>query len=249
MILTPGLVERIKAHALAEYPREACGLIAGGQYLPCRNVAERPEQHFVIASEDYLRAEALGPLEAVVHSHRPDQLASPSAADMAAQAASGLPWVIVVCNGEVCPDIFAFGDQLPIQPLVGRTFRHGVSDCYSIVRDYYRLKLDITLPDFPRDDGWWNRGETLYADGFEAAGFTCYARGDEGRRWVKLHDVLLIQYLPGVKTPHHAAVYVGKGLMLHHHADTARKSRVSRHEPAAGWSALVTHWLRHKSLA
>lgn len=249
MNLTPSLIERIKAHALAEYPRECCGLIAGQQYLACANVATEPDQHFVISSADYLRAEALGPIEAVVHSHRPDQLASPSAADMAAQAASGVPWVIVVCNGEVCPDIFAFGDQLPVLPLVGRTFRHGVTDCYSIIRDYYRLKLDIVLPDFPRDDGWWNRGERLYEEGFQRAGFDCYARGADGRKAVREHDVLLLQWAEGVSTPHHAAIYVGKGLLLHHHADTARRSRISRHEPAAMFSAVASHWLRHKSLA
>ena len=36
-----------EAHAATELPREACVVVAG-HYIPCRNIADYPEQDFVI---------------------------------------------------------------------------------------------------------------------------------------------------------------------------------------------------------
>jgi len=73
-------LQAIQAHAVAEYPRECCGLVvataAGEQYLPCRNTAETPSEHFRLPAEDYADAEDQGELLAVVHSH--PQVISPS---------------------------------------------------------------------------------------------------------------------------------------------------------------------------
>lgn len=84
-------------HALAEYPRESCGLlvIIEGQetYLPCRNLAQGSD-HFILDPMDYLRADDRGEIVGIVHSH-PDAPALPSEDDIIAQQASGLPWHIV----------------------------------------------------------------------------------------------------------------------------------------------------------
>ncbi len=54
-------LQAIQAHAVAEYPRECCGLVvataAGEQYLPCRNTAETPSGHFRLPAEDFADAE------------------------------------------------------------------------------------------------------------------------------------------------------------------------------------------------
>ncbi|WP_410520540.1 Mov34/MPN/PAD-1 family protein [Corallococcus exiguus] len=61
------------AHAQAEFPRESCGLVVllGGaqRNRPCRNLADG-QAHFVLAPEDYARAEGEGEVAAVVHSRR-----------------------------------------------------------------------------------------------------------------------------------------------------------------------------------
>ncbi|WP_179096682.1 C40 family peptidase, partial [Burkholderia pseudomallei] len=89
----------IEAHAIAEYPRECCGLVVktaiGETYVPCRNLAGAPTDQFALASEDYAAAEDAGEIVALVHSH-PGALAQPSEADRAMCERSGIAkWVIV----------------------------------------------------------------------------------------------------------------------------------------------------------
>ncbi|HDW2398923.1 TPA: Mov34/MPN/PAD-1 family protein, partial [Enterobacter cloacae] len=44
------LLDAIRQHVAAEYPKEACGLIVqSGQqqiFIPCRNIADKPEETF-----------------------------------------------------------------------------------------------------------------------------------------------------------------------------------------------------------
>lgn len=81
-----------EAHALAEFPREACGLVVDGKYWPCRNVAADPCADFVLDPRDYLAAALSGTIEAVIHSHPEDT--PPSPADLSACQQSKLRWYI-----------------------------------------------------------------------------------------------------------------------------------------------------------
>lgn len=127
-----------------------------------------------------------------------------------------MPWVIVsVLKGDEGPYV---GDVSQIHPegyeapLVGRMFHHGVLDCYTLVRDWYKRELAVELPDFDRSDEWWNDGtSSLYLDNFEKAGCV-RTDGSELQRG----DILLIQIRSKNNTPNHAAVYIGDGKILHH---------------------------------
>ncbi len=56
-------------HAAEQSPNEACGVVVNGRYWRCRNIAEDPEQDFVIEPRDYAIAAMYGKVEAIVHSH------------------------------------------------------------------------------------------------------------------------------------------------------------------------------------
>jgi proteasome lid subunit RPN8/RPN11 len=239
MDLTASLTTAIQAHALATYPEEACGVIKDGQYVRCRNVAAAPRLSFRIAAR---RLASLMPVEAIVHSH-PDGPDSPTADDMRQQIATAVPWIIVSTDGRNCTEPFIFGDGGPVPPLVGRGFRHGVTDCYALIRDAFRIERTILLPEFPREWEWWLQDGDLYRDGFAEAGFRRLKENESPQPW----DVFLAQ-TPRSSVPNHGGIYVGDGLILHHL--TARHpvdpTRLSAREPGSRWQAHVTHWLRYQ---
>ncbi|CAG9184310.1 C40 family peptidase [Cupriavidus respiraculi] len=202
-------LDAVRAHAAAEYPRECCGLVvvARGRerYVACRNAAQGGE-HFILPAEDYAAAEDLGDVVAVVHSH-PDAPAAPSEADLVACEASGLPWHILSWPAD---DLRTIAPQGYEAPLVGRQFAHGVLDCYTLVRDWYRRELGIELRDFPRRDDWWAQGGDLYMQHYAEAGFAVVSQDAPDQQG----DVILMQLRAPV--PNHAGIYLGDGLMLHH---------------------------------
>lgn len=222
----------IRAHAVSAYPRECCGvvIVVNGKerYWPCKNIAETPAQHFAIDPSDYAQAEDLGEVVAIVHSH-PDELPVPSEADKVMCEATGLPWHIVHVSVPGTMPHHPPADDTPTAPvpeattittfeptgyqapLVGRPFVHGILDCYTLVRDFYSREMLIDLPDFAREDEWWDKGENLYMDNFEAAGCAPI------KGLIRVGDIILMTIRSPV--PNHAAVYIGDGLILHHVAN------------------------------
>jgi len=233
--MTPGeaVVAAAENHTRQEFPREACGLIAivkgKERYFPCRNIAEQGRDHFIIDAEDYAMAEDQGEVVAVFHSH-PNASANPSEADRVACESSGLKWFILGWPSGVWKSIAPSGY---VAPLVGREFFHGILDCYTLIRDWYRRERDITLPDFMREDEWWQRGQNLYVDNFATAGFQRH----DGEPAVG--DVLLMQVCANV--PNHAAIYLGDDRILHH-----LYGRLSSREGYGGYyKKHTTHVLRY----
>lgn len=206
-MLSQRLISAIQNHAEAVYPDECCGLIVrvGRQrrYIPCENSDDAPAENFRISSEAWADAEDTGEVLAVVHSH-PDGGAHASPLDLQGCHESGLPWVITAWPGGEMNTILP--DDRP--PLLKRPFIHGSWDCYGLIRDWYRQERGIELPDFPRTDNWWTRGENLYVRHYGEAGF--YAHSGE----LESGDVILMQYK--AEEINHAGIYLGDGKLLHH---------------------------------
>lgn len=232
-------------HAVAAYPDESCGLVVvvkgREKYIACRNVATTKSEHFVLSAEDYAEAEDMGEITAIVHSH-PDMPPTPSEADRVGCEVSGVPWYILSIgqeDGEApkCVSEYAFAPSGYEAPLVGRSFHHGVLDCYTLVRDFYQRELGITLKNFHRDDGWWERGENLYLKNYEDAG--CY-RVDPND--LKRGDIIIMQIR--ADEPNHAGVYLGEGLFIHH-----LYGRLSSRDVYGGyWREATRLVVRHKDV-
>ena len=233
-------------HAEQEYPRECCGLVVGGLYRPCRNIAETPDQHFVLDPADYKAAMRQGEIQAVVHSH-PDYPAVSSEADRLGCEESGLPWAIIPVAAGVADEpawIFPVGADAP---LIGREFIHGVHDCLSIVLDFYQRELGVDLGVYEREDGWWDAGKDYYRDLLPKAGFRQVND-------LRQSDVVLMQIRAPV--PNHAGIYLETGVLqtepehypapqsiLHHFY-----GRDSRRDPYGGYwlEKTVSIW-RHET--
>lgn len=234
MKLTGSMQAEILQQAVDEFPRESCGLVAvvkgRRRYFPCRNIAETPDEHFVL--EGWNEVEDKGEVLAVVHSH-PKTNPEPSLADRVACEKSGLPWFIVNPKTEAWGYCEPDGFELPY---VGREFVHGVVDCYSLCRDWYKREWGLELRDYERRDQWWDHGENLYLDNFQKEGFYKIPVEELQRG-----DALLMNLVSPV--PNHAAIYLGDQQVLHH-----VQGRLSSRDVYGGYYGKSTACaLRHES--
>jgi proteasome lid subunit RPN8/RPN11 len=250
-MLTKKLRKQIVDHAREEYPKECCGILTtNNEYFQCRNIHEDPEKHFKMHPDDY--NEFRGSIKAVVHSH-PDGTSKMSPADRAYMEYSNIPYVICALPSE------EFGVYVPTgyqPPLVGRSFIHGIVDCYGLIRDFYSRELSIDLPNFERADKWWENPEnsSLYTENFEKAGFFRVTDNSLAYGDVIICSVGDVNYFPN-----HALIYlaengnlksednpcIGTGLVLHHMY--GRKSQ--REIYGEYWQSKTALVVRHKDLS
>jgi len=211
-------------HAKEQDPKESVGVLivikGKEQYYPCNNLSTYSQQCFILDPEDYVKADALGEITAIVHSH-PVTPPSPSQADKVSCEQSGLKWHIVNPKTETWGYCEPTGYK---PPLIGRQWVWGVTDCWSLVRDYYREQHNIQLLDYQRpitpQDFLDNPLFEQYA---ERTGFKELNKDEK----LQKGDVLLMSILH--PTLNHVAIFLGDEI-LHHLAD-----RLSTREPYNEW--------------
>lgn len=241
-------INKSRIHALNMYPHESVGLIVDDEYIPLENMHEDPENYFKIDPLVWLDYSENSVIQAVIHSH-PNGEMFPSEMDMRQQITTGVPWGIIKTNGEQALDPVFWGDSLPIVPLIGRPFIHGVYDCYSCLRDTFRLgkeKLEeqavtkhwpfdpIDLPEVPRDDCWWDSDKDFYKDMFKEIGWVEIPMEE-----MKPGDGFLIKIRS--KKLNHAGLYIGNNLILQH-----LPGKSSTRQPFGIWGRGADMYLRYE---
>lgn len=227
------IIPDIIMHGKDSYPNECCGVVivfkGRLRYIRCTNLLSG--DIFCIDPQDFSAAEDLGEVVAIAHSH-PNIPASPSQADIIACNRSGIPWIIVSIPSE---EHYLLNPEEFNVPLVGRQFFHGVLDCYSLIRDYYKQELNIDLNDYPREPEWWNKGQNLYLENFKKENFLEVNTAEK-------HDIILMQN--GSDTVNHGGIYLGDSIILHH-----SPNRLSSRDVYGGyWRKNTRLILRHRSL-
>ena len=194
-------------YAKSQPDREACALVitptglGDQEMITCENVHPTPETDFTISAEDWAKAEDKGEIMAVIHSHPGDgcrAIFSPT--DVQSCNFSGVMWALMATeSGE-------WGFMYPSeQPLTGRVFILGDTDCYGLVMAWHSLQ-GVNLKDFRVNYPWWERGEDLYMDNYEAAGFEeCD---------ISPGCMVIMQVRSPV--PNHAGIVTEDGMLLHH---------------------------------
>lgn len=226
-MITSFLKKEILSAARACRPFELCGVVKNEQFIKMKNIAQDPCNNFELDPLEFAQHD---PVQYIVHSHPQTDRACPSAYDMEQQALSGIPWIIA--SEYECVVLDA---NRVTPPLEGREFIPGIDDCYSLIRDYYRLRHDLIITDYPRDPEWWKAGQNLYFDNFSKAGFVpIKGPGQDG-------DMFMASILSPV--PNHSGIYFKNGLILHHLTD-----RLSRLEPLNNWKKYINIWVRHENL-
>ena len=211
-------------HAETEDPRESVGLLLNirgkERYYPCRNLSMTAHQCFIIDPEDYVRADNTGEIKAIVHSH-PVTPPFPSEADKLGCEQSKLPWHIVN------PKTEQWGYYEPCgykPPLKGRPWVWGVTDCWSLVRDFYKEEKNIELLDYERPVTPQEFNDVpLFERYAERTGF----KELDPNETLKNGDILLMSIM--YNTLNHVAIFLD-GDVLHHLTD-----RLSCKEPYSAW--------------
>ena len=223
------------AHALAEMPKEACGLVVivkgRERYIPCQNLAPNATDMFILDPEDYAKAEDLGEITAVFHSH-PVTVAAPSEADRTACESSGLPWVICNPVNDTWAELTPCGFKAP---LIGREYTWAVADCWTLVRDWY-TENGVSILDWPRPTTLDQfQASPMFDECWALGGFSLLDEEEE----LKRGDLILMRI--DSKGLDHCAVYIGDNMIIHHLA-----GRLSSKDIFGGWYETVTgKRLRH----
>jgi hypothetical protein len=117
---------------------------------------------------------------------------------------------VTVGSSKNISEVFIPNEYFENAKYEGRPFLHGMFDCYTLIRDYYKREFNIFLPtNMQRNWNWWSQGENLYVDNAK------YHRFEEVTD-IKKHDVLVMKI--GSPVPNHGAIYLGNNKILHHAA-------------------------------
>ena len=197
--------KEILSYFLEKYPEEGCGILQNKKgklvWIPSTNEAENPEEEFIINSDDYLRASLTGDIYAVVHSH-PDTSADLSEADKKASDYLGVKYIVYSV-----PD----GKRVEYTPrkeaLLGRKYEFETNNCYTLARDFYKEKLNTTIPIIQFKDNWWEDGLNYFDDLFEEFGFVEVEEPEFG-------DLIFFKVYNSV--PNHCGIYLEEDIFMHH---------------------------------
>lgn len=216
--------EAALVHAKDQDPKECRGLLLNirgkERYHPCRNLSAQSDEYFILDPEDYIKGSNLGEITAIIHSH-PDTPPVASQADKMSCEQTKLPWYIVNPKTETWGYYEPCGYEAP---LLGRPWVWAVTDCWSLVVDWYKKEKGIKLLDYERP--------TRIEDFTDDPVFEKYLPS-RGFRLLRPEeplingDVLAMSILG--KGLNHVAIFID-GDVLHHSAD-----RLSCREPYSPW--------------
>ena len=197
-------------YAKSQLPNEACGVVAvvkgRERFFPCRNISYSPKETFVLDPDDYAKAEDIGEIIQIFHSH-PTTSAIASEADRVACEKTALSWII--CN-PVNETWYEFEPSGFKAPLIGREWVWAVADCWTLARDWYQenqiFLRDWERPLSPQDF----EQDPLFDRYWKETGF--FQITDEHD--IKRGDAFLMQ-IEG-RGLNHVGVYMGDQTVLHH---------------------------------
>lgn len=123
------------------------------------------------------------------------------------------------------------------QELEGKAFDLGKQDCFTIVRDFYKLNFGIDMPNFARPNDWDAEKDDIIGKSYEAAGFE---KLDVDDNWPPRPADLLVCTLGG-SVPNHLVIFLGGNEILHHKVHMMSSKELMR--PA--WKRYTSFILRH----
>lgn len=204
-MISQDLKDEIKKFALQNPMEECCGLILisgdSTTVLKCRNVSSNKQRHFEISALDYLRAQNDGKNKIIGFWHT-QYSPNPSMLDILNYKNHKVPSYIYSFEKN---EVFEITDQyLKYGKYLGLIFELGRTDCFSLVRSFYKQEKDIEIYDYPRKDGWFKENPNIIKDSYSKEGFIK----------IDFKDIIegdLIEFLG-----YHFGIYLEGDLILQH---------------------------------
>ena len=122
---------------------------------------------------------------------------------------------------------------------IGRPFVIGKTDCYSLIRDFYRDAFDIEMRNYARPVDYHLINESMYDKWASAEGFEPYVGGYAD---IQYGDVFMMNL--DAEFVNHVGVYIGQGDMLHHY--WGRLSEICKF--GGVWMTYTMGIMRHRDL-
>jgi proteasome lid subunit RPN8/RPN11 len=239
----------LTAHAIAYLPNESCGYIIRDRtslaylFVPCDNIHQEPIDNFAISEFDYTKADKLGEIVALFHSHVKATIENGkcdfSSADRVACEQSDIDWILCTLPQQEIKILRPSGYKLP---LLEREFVYGLTDCYALVRDAF-AEIGIELSDYPRGNvGEWDGKAdwNMFEDNFQSEDFVVIDKHSV----LQKYDVLLMQ-IQSSKINHIGLMWEpDRNIFIHHLID-----RLSELSIFGGfWERCTIKIVRHKNL-
>ena len=236
--LPKALWEQIRPIFHKAYPNEAVVAVYGDTFVQLENISPKPMFYFQLRPEDEARILTDKP-DLLLHSH-PHGKSEASDEDSAQQIATGINWGIVAVVGNAIGDVYSvaypecWGDGLDILPLVGRSFKWGIRDCWTLARDYYRLE-GFQLQNVPRA-----ADPAKYPQGHPQSDPFTYWPPKVGFKPVRPHERKVGDFVVmnlRSSRPNHCAVYLGESRYLTQFTD-----RYSEEWQVKNEQSLIEQW-------
>lgn len=204
----------IKEDSLARFPEESCGLIIDNtKTFRCNNSHEgNKKEHFKIDNREYLAASKTGKITGIYHSHTSFKKEF-SILDKTISEEFKLKLVLYHCPD----DSFLYYEPNGFNnPYVGKKFKWGKSDCFSLIKNYYRGELGIDLDEEVKDrdkDFFRNNLDIFnkykYVDIAKRNGLTVYGNKEK----LLKNDIILFRNK--TSGTFHFAIYIDDNSILH----------------------------------
>jgi len=214
---------KIKAHSLKENPDECCGLLLLNnknvlEAFPCRNVAQDKENEFVVCQLDYLKAAMNGKIVGIYHSHC-IQDNSFSELDKQISHKLNLKNIVYILKRDSFEE---YSPENYYNKYIDKDFVIGISDCLSIVENYYNEEFGIKIFHYERTADWDKDYpefvKNKLAEFCDSQNFDKFFEKEnfvkiEGIENARKHDIIVFKYLENY--PSHFGIYLGQNHILH----------------------------------
>ena len=170
------LIVEMAAHALRDYPREACGVILKDfTYVPCLNLSNEPTLSFILDPGALIEYDER--IWGIFHSHPGDDNPIPSEDDKIQSIEDPKEWsagstaVHLACQDGGCTELYMFGFDLSeydntknINNMYKGTDNYLPENCKGTLPNAWRQQLYLTFREFSNVKFKWVGNDFRYVE-------------------------------------------------------------------------------------